>query len=709
MQKANYADIKQWWDIGKVQIRVFCQQYSSFSKRTLKTRIQDLEAEISDIEEKMMARNGSQLDTALSEKKLQLNNILYDKVKGALVRARFIQNKDIDGPTKFFFNLERKTNQGKSMVGLKQDDGVITYDSYEMRRIAVDFYSDLYEANDTDSKCKDELFSCLKKLTPEQQEVIDSLITFQEVTQAVKGLSSEKAPGLDGLPSEFYKYFWNVIGKDYFEMLLGSLQTGSLPKSCSRAVLSLLPKKGDLFCLKNWRPVALMCTDYKIFSKCIANRLNNYMGVLIMKEQSYCVKGRCIKDNLFLIRDIIDYAMYNENDLGLISLDQEKAFDRVEHAYLYDLLKAFGFGDGFISWVNLLYNEAECMVKIDGGLNVPIKVKRGIRQGCPLSGQLYSLVIEPLLCKLREQLTGLHIEGSNNLNDVKLSAYADDVTVIIRNSEDIKVVLENLKCYGRASSAKINWKKGEALWCGPERSNVPQLPNNVMWRRDGFKFLGVFLGTGTYKEKNWEGILEKVCLRLSNWKWLIPQLSYRGRVLIVNNLVASTLWHKMAVLDPPAVVIKDIQRCLVHFFWTGQHWLRPAVLYLPLNEGGQGLIDIGCRIAAFRLQAAQRLLYGKDVCWAHVACGLLRKGGRLGLDRQLFLINLKDVILPEITPFYRSVLKSWNVLRIVREQGIVSGSWIKEEPLLYNPALPMKSLNFPYGQSPVYKSFSSLA
>lgn len=692
-QKGNYGDIKQWWDIGKVQIRVFCQQYSSYSKRTLKIRIQDLENEISDIEEKMMARNGLQLETALSEKKLQLNNLLYDKVKAALVRARFIQKRDIDGPTKYFFNLERKNNQGKLMVGLKKDDGVVTYDSYEMRRIAVDFYSDLYADNVTDSNCRDELFSCLKKLTPEQQEVIDLPVTFQEVSKAVHDLSSEKAPGLDGFPSEFYKHFWNVIGKDYFEMLLSSIQTGSLPKSCNRAVLSLLPKKGDLYCLKNWRPVALMCIDYKIFSKCIANRLNNYMSVLIMKEQSYCVKGRCIKDNLFLMRDVIDYAMCKDYDLGLISLDQEKAFDRVEHAYLFDLLKAYGFGNGFISWVNLLYNEAECMVKIDGGLSVPIKVKRGIRQGCPLSGQLYSLVIEPLLCKLREQLTGLHIEGSNILNNVKLSAYADDITVIIRNSEDIKIVLENLKCYGRASSAKINWTKSEALWCGSERSNVPQLPNNVTWRKDGFKFLGVFLGSKVYKEKNWEGLLEKVRLRLSNWKWLIPQLSYRGRVLIVNNLVASTLWHKMAVLDPPAAVIKDIQKCLVDFFWTGQHWLRPAVLYLPLNEGGQGLIDIGCRIAAFRLQAAQRLLYGKDVSWAHVACGLLRRGGQLGLDRQLFLINLNDTVLVEITPFYKSVLKSWNALKVVREEGIVRGSWIKEEPLLYNPALPINILN----------------
>lgn len=97
---------------------------------------------------------------------------------------------------------------------------------------------------------------------------------------------------------------------------------------------------------------------------------------------------------------------------------------------------------------------------------------------------------------------------------MKLSAYADDITVIIRNSEDIKVVLENLKCYGRVSSAKINWTKSEALWCGSERSNVPQLPNNVTWRKYGFKFLGVFLGSETYKENNWEGLLEKVRLEI---------------------------------------------------------------------------------------------------------------------------------------------------------------------------------------------------
>lgn len=82
--------------------------------------------------------------------------------------------------------------------------------------------------------------------------------------------------------------------------------------------------------------------------------------------------------------------------VGLLSLDQEKAFDRVDHNYLFNILKAFGFGESFINWVKLLYKDAACIVKVGGGLSCPILVTRGIRQSCPLSGQLYSLAIEPL-------------------------------------------------------------------------------------------------------------------------------------------------------------------------------------------------------------------------------------------------------------------------------------------------------------------------
>lgn len=72
-----------------------------------------------------------------------------------------------------------------------------------------------------------------------------------------------------------------------------------------------------------------------------------------------------------------------------------------------------------------------------------------------------------------------------------------------------------------------------------------QTKENLMWGREGIKVLGVFLGTDKFQKKNCEGAMERVSTRLSKWKWLLPQLSYRGRVLIINNLVALTLWHRL--------------------------------------------------------------------------------------------------------------------------------------------------------------------
>lgn len=140
-------------------------------------------------------------------------------------------------------------------------------------------------------------------------------------------------------------------------------------------------------------------------------------------------------------------------------------------------------------------------------------------------------------------------------------------------------------------------------------------------------------------------------LWLSRWHWLLPQLSYRGRVLVCNNLVASSLWHKMTVLEPPKELVENVQKHLVIFFWSGQHWLKASVLYLPRQEGGHGLVDINSRIKYFRLQTAKRLLYGKDISWAGVACSLLRKAGSMGLDRHLFLMDTESVYLSGLTHF----------------------------------------------------------
>lgn len=130
------------------------------------------------------------------------------------------------------------------------------------------------------------------------------------------------------------------------------------------------------------------------------------------------------------------------------------------------MLKIYGFGDVFISYITLLYSNVHVMVKVGGGLSAPIPVTRGIRQGCPISGQLHSLIIETLLCRLRKNLKGTLIPHVNGHSKVVLSAYVDDITVFITGQEDITILTNTIKLYEKASSAKVNWTKSEGFIVG---------------------------------------------------------------------------------------------------------------------------------------------------------------------------------------------------------------------------------------------------
>ncbi len=123
---------------------------------------------------------------------------------------------------------------------------------------------------------------------------------------------------------------------------------------------------------------------------------------------------------------------------------------------------------------------------------------------------------------------------------------------------------------------------------------------------------------------------------------------------------------RKVVLTPPRSLVEDIQRAIVDFFWSGKRWVQAAVLYLPVAEGGQGLINIQSKIASFRLQTAQRLLYTSGPGWLDTARLLLRRAGHLGYDKQLFLLQPEDVVLAGLTPFYSSVLQAWQTGRFAR-------------------------------------------
>ncbi len=303
---------------------------------------------------------------------------------------------------------------------------------------------------------------------------------------------------------------------------------------------------------------------------------------------------------------------------------------------------------------------------------------------------LYSLAIEPLLHQIRAKLHGICLP--NCKDNLILSAYADDVIVMISRQGDIRTLLKLLSAFRGVSSASVNWRKSEALLLGKWIEGKPELPEGLVWGTSGLKYLGVFLGDDLTVQKNWEGVIEKIKGRLEKWKCLSPKMSYRGRILIVNNLVASSLWHKFACVDPPIHLVAKIQATLIDFFWDKLHWVPQSVLFLPKEEGGQGLIHLQSRMATFRLQRIQRLLVGSvDFKWCAVAYVILHKLENLGLDKTLFLLDPTKLNISGLSVFYRNLFKVWSLFVFKQTEDPQSLYWLLEEPLVRGARLDLSA------------------
>ncbi|CAM2096327.1 unnamed protein product [Caretta caretta] len=322
-------------------------------------------------------------------------------------------------------------------------------------------YASLFSPDLTDPSTCRVLWEELPTVSASDRVRLELPLTLAEFSEALHHMPTNKSTGMDGLIVEFYCVFWDVLGPDLATVWSKSLQSGVLPLSCRQAVFALLPKKGDLHDLRTWRPISLLSTDYKIVTKAISMRLGSMLVDVIHPDQTYTVPDSSIFDNLFMVRDLLELGRRDGLSFALLSLDQEKAFNRVDHGYLLSTLQAFGFRPQFVDFLWVLYTSAECLVKLNWTLTELVSFGRGVRQECPLSGQLYTLAIEPFLCLLRRRMTGLVLREPEV--QVVLSAYADDMLLVIQDPGDLARVEACQAIYSAASSIRVNWVE---LWLG---------------------------------------------------------------------------------------------------------------------------------------------------------------------------------------------------------------------------------------------------
>ena len=204
-----------------------------------------------------------------------------------------------------------------------------------------------------------------------------------------------------------------------------------------------------------------MNVDYKICLKPVSIRLAGVIGSIVDPDQTCSITGRSIFSNLALLRDTLAFIeCTGESDI-LLSLDQEKAFDRVDKSLLLNLLELFGFGLWFLSYIETLYNGAYMRVLVNEFLSDPIPLERGVRQGDALSPMLHVLCVEVLACKIR---ASQNIEGF--LLPCARGLQFKDTTAFVKSEKSLYALFDVITDFERGSGAKLNRSKTEALWLG---------------------------------------------------------------------------------------------------------------------------------------------------------------------------------------------------------------------------------------------------
>jgi hypothetical protein len=442
---------------------------------------------------------------------------------------------------------------------------------------------------------------------------MDSELTMVDLLNALK-TCKDSSPGPDGIPYSVYKTFWKITGPILLESWKYSVLMESLPPSHYESVITLLPKEGkDTRDIKNWRPITLSNCDAKIITKALSTKVSKVLNSIIDVSQTAYIPGRSVADNLrtnFYMKKICERKNLNS---VLISLDAKKAFDSVSHKYIEDTLKAYGFGIKFINIFKILYKDITARILINGYQSESIPIRRGVKQGDALSCAIFIICIDPLLRNLNKSkdIEEIKIQTSNIF--FKAGAYADDVSVVCKNTaKSIHGVFHEYGRLTERSGLELNAEKTEIL----RLNNNQKL--NIKFRYLGksfnietvskLKICGLFYCNNNDEEYELNVLNKIKKLTCKIRQWIPRHLTMEGKTLIIKTFGLSQLIYNMQSYSFRPAELKNVEKEIFNFIWSNNEYhkgvdrISRAKMKNSYEEGGMNVTDVECLDRSLKLR-----------------------------------------------------------------------------------------------------------
>ncbi|GKC08592.1 RNA-directed DNA polymerase, eukaryota, partial [Tanacetum coccineum] len=531
-------------------------------------------------------------------------------------------------------------------------------------------------------------FEFPNQLNSEQVEDLERPISYDEIKKAVWDCD------IVGAVHEFFA-------------------SSHFPLGCNSTFITLIPKTHDAKVVKDFRPISLIGSLYKIIAKILANRLSFIISDLVSDVQTAFVSNRQILDGPFILNDLISWCKHKKINAMIFKVDFEKAFDSVRWEYLDDVLKSFGFGVKWRSWISGCLDSAKGSILVNGSPTPEFHFQKGLKQGDPLSPFLFILVMESLHLSFFRVLEAGLFKGININNSLSISHlfYADDAIFVGKwNTSNIKTIVNVLNYFHMASGLKINLYKSKLTGIGVSKEDVDLAASTVGCSTFSppFHYIGVKVGATMSRLKSWKEIMAKVSSRLSKWK--LKTLSIGGRLTLLKSVITAIPIYHMSHFKVPAGILKELESIRMNFF-NGTDKSERKMVWIGwdkiLASKKNGRLNLSKLVMAPRKLWTFKMLANKGSIWYDLiyAFSSLNKQGvdlltrlpRGGIESEQYR-NLSDavsdIILPQMHDRWSWSLNASREFSVCSVRNVIDDvylpksevptRWVKEVPIKIN-------------------------
>lgn len=387
-------------------------------------------------------------------------------------------------------------------------------------------------------------------------KVNDDPFTIEELSYVLSRIKLRKTPGEDKVAGELYKWLEYDNRLVLLQVINDCYARGTMETHHLHAVVVSIYKKGDSTNLANYRPISLLNICYKVMAALVKERLDSGLDTWLMLTQYGFRKKRSTSQAIYIARRLQDIAEKSKSSSTLILLDWEKAFDKVSQAKLLETLHRLKVPIKIIRLIKFFYDEPKFKVKIGEETSQWKGQNAGIRQGCPLSPYLFTLVMGAMFADIKRELNTpkqrMPIQGIPFAEIL----YADDTLIFGANTHCINILLHRIEKHSTYYGLRLNYDKCVNLTANQRISSVRFDPEGLaegklVPRKKAATYLGTML---TDTVDNASEISNRLgdCIATGNRLkifWTKANTSVKWKIQVFNAIIRSKLLYGLECIQ----------------------------------------------------------------------------------------------------------------------------------------------------------------